>query len=200
MKTVRLQPASSGWPGHGLRLGYLLGAPLLVHLVLGPAFRDSVPVLRVFALWIPLIALATVMIFQLLLPNQLDNQFNFVNFSAGLLGILAALLLAPRFRAVGIAWSAVVAQVYTLVAFSVVLWRAGLNPFAHAAPPSARARRFRDLRRGRWEKPTKCMLDYCSLTRDRNVSLRNSHDESETVLSEYDHLQQLTLPPSDLSI
>jgi PST family polysaccharide transporter len=121
-----------------------MGAPLLVHLILGPAFRDSVPVLRVFALWIPLIALCTVMIFQLLLPNQLDNQFNFVNFTAGLLGIVAALLLAPRFRAVGIAWSAVTAQLYTLIAFSVVLGRAGLNPFAHAAKPSARARRVRD--------------------------------------------------------
>jgi PST family polysaccharide transporter len=120
-----------------------MGAPLLVHLILGPAFRDSVPVLRVFALWIPLIALCTVMIFQLLLPNQLDNQFNFVNFTAGLLGIVAALLLAPRFRAVGIAWSAVAAQLYTLIAFTVVLGRAGLNPFAHKT--HARAHRLRGL-------------------------------------------------------
>jgi PST family polysaccharide transporter len=147
MKTVRLSLLFLGGLGLIFGLAIFLGAPLLVHLVLGPAFRDSVPVLRVFALWIPLTALCTVMIFQLLLPNQLDNQFNFVNFSAGLLGILAALLLAPRFRAAGIAWSAVVAQLYTLVAFSVVLGRAGLNPFAHAAPPSARTRRFRDRAR-----------------------------------------------------
>jgi PST family polysaccharide transporter len=147
MKTVRLSLLFLGGLGLVLGLAMFMGAPLLVHLVLGPAFRDSVPVLRVFALWIPLIALSTVMIFQLLLPNQLDNQFNFVNFTAGLLGIAAALLLAPRFRAVGIAWSAVAAQLYTLIAFSVVLGRAGLNPFAHAANPSARARRTRDRAR-----------------------------------------------------
>ena len=144
MKTVRLSLFLLGGLGLVFGLAIFMGAPLLVHLILGPAFRDSVPVLRVFALWIPLIALCTVMIFQLLLPNQLDNQFNFVNFTAGLLGIVAALLLAPRFRAVGIAWSAVVAQLYTLIAFSVVLGRAGLNPFAHAANPSAGARRVRD--------------------------------------------------------
>ena len=79
-----VQPASSGRVGHDLRPGYLPGSSLLVRVVLGPAFRDSVPVLRVFSMWIPMIALTTVMIFQLLLPNQLDTQFNFVNYSAAL--------------------------------------------------------------------------------------------------------------------
>ena len=111
---------------------------MLVQLALGPAFQEAVPVLRVFSLWIPLIALTTVIIFQLLLPNHLDNQFNFVNVTAGLLGIGAALLLAPRFGAIGIAWAAVSAQMYTLAAFSLILWRAGLNPFAPAAPAVVR--------------------------------------------------------------
>jgi len=85
-----------------------------------------------------LIAVCTVIIFQLLLPNQLDHQFNFVNLTAGLAGIGIALLLAPRMGAVGIAWSAVLAQVYTLIAFSIILARAGLNPFSPAAPPADR--------------------------------------------------------------
>jgi PST family polysaccharide transporter len=95
-------------------------------------------VLRVFSLWIPLVALTTVITFQLLLPNHLDNQFNFVNVTAGLLGIGASLLLAPRFGAIGIAWAAVSAQTYSLAAFSFILWRAGLNPFAPAAPAALR--------------------------------------------------------------
>jgi hypothetical protein len=74
----------------------------------------------------------------LLLPNHLDNQFNFVNVTAAVLGIGAALLLAPRFGAIGIAWAAVSAQAYTLAAFSVILWRAGLNPFAPVAPAAVR--------------------------------------------------------------
>ncbi len=87
MKTVKYSLLLLGGLGMIFGLAIYLGAPLLVRFVLGPAFRDSVPVLRVFSMWIPMIALTTVMIFQLLLPNQLDTQFNFVNYSAGGLGI-----------------------------------------------------------------------------------------------------------------
>ncbi len=138
LRTVRLSLLFLGGLGAFFGLAIFFGAPLLVHLVLGPAFQEAVPVLRVFSLWIPLIALTTVIIFQLLLPNHLDNQFNFVNVTAGLLGIGASLLLAPRFGAIGIAWAAVGAQTYTLAAFSFILWRAGLNPFAPAAPAAVR--------------------------------------------------------------
>ena len=137
MKMVRLSIFLLG--GLGLLFGLILflGAPLLVHVVLGDAFHGTIPALRVFALWIPLIALSTVIIFQLLLPNQMDDQFNVVVLTAGLLGFGCALLLAPGFQAVGIAWSVVVAQLYTLIAFSVVLARAGLNPFASSVKTAA---------------------------------------------------------------
>jgi PST family polysaccharide transporter len=138
LKTVRLSLLFLGGLGAFFGVVIFLGGPLLVHLVLGPAFQEAVPVLRVFSLWIPLIALTTVIIFQLLLPNHLDNQFNFVNVTAGLLGMGAALVLAPRLGAIGIAWAAVSAQAYTLAAFSVILWRAGLNPFAPIAPAAVR--------------------------------------------------------------
>jgi PST family polysaccharide transporter len=130
MKMVRSSLFFLG--GLGLLFGLILflGAPLLVHVVLGNAFHGSIAALRVFSLWIPLVALCTVMTFQLLLPNQMDNQFNLVIVTAGLLSFGCALLFAPAFQAVGIAWSAVVAQFYTLIAFSVVLARSGLNPFA----------------------------------------------------------------------
>jgi polysaccharide transporter, PST family len=139
IKTVRLSLLLLGALGLGFGLALFFGAPLLVHLVLGPAFKNSVPVLRVFSLWIPLIALSTVMIFQLLLPNHLDNKFNLVNLTAALLGIVSTLLLAPRYKALGVAWSAVVVQLYTLLAFSLVAWRAGLNPFARATDLSGRS-------------------------------------------------------------
>lgn len=145
MKTVKYSLLLLGGLGMIFGAAIYLGAPLLVRFVLGPAFRESVPVLRVFSLYIPLIALTTVIIFQLLLPNQLDKQFNFVNYSAGALGILVAFLLVPKMAAVGIAWSAVTSQVYTLVAFIIVLWRAGLNPFSRTATTRAGAPRITDL-------------------------------------------------------
>jgi PST family polysaccharide transporter len=141
MRTVRLSLLSLGCVGLVFGVVMFFGAPGIVHLVLGNAFKDSVPALRVFAAWIPLTALCTVLTFQVMLPNQLDKQFNFVNLTAGLVGIVAALLLAPGFRAVGIAWSAVAVQMYSLIAFSVVLSRAGLNPFVLSIPRRARSSR-----------------------------------------------------------
>jgi polysaccharide transporter, PST family len=132
MGTVRLSLLFLG--GLGLTLGVMLflGAPLLVHFALGPAFQNSIPALRVFSLWIPLVAISTVLTFQLLLPNQLDGPFNFVIMTAGVVSVGGALLLAPKFAAVGIAWAAVASQGYTVLAFILILWRAGLNPFARA--------------------------------------------------------------------
>jgi O-antigen/teichoic acid export membrane protein len=137
MKTVRLSLLLLGGLGLALGLAIFMAAPLLVHLVLGAAYQGSVPVLRVFSIWIPAVALSTVIIFQLLLPNHLDNRFNFVNSTAVLISIVVSLLLAPRFKAVGIAWSAVAAELYAVIAFSVVAGRAGLNPFARASHVSA---------------------------------------------------------------
>ncbi len=145
MKTVKYSLLLLGGLGMVFGLAIYFGAPLLVHFVLGPAFGDSIPVLRVFSLWIPMIALTTVMIFQLLLPNQLDTQFNFVNYSAAFLGFGVAFVLVPRMAAVGIAWAAVSSQSYTLVAFIFVLWRAKLNPFALTTMAPARAPSMSDL-------------------------------------------------------
>ncbi len=139
MKTVRLSLLSLGSVGLIFGLAMFFGAPQIVQLVLGHDFKDSVPALQVFAAWIPLTALCTVLTFQVILPHQLDKQFNLVNLTAGLVGIVTALLLAPGFRAVGIAWSAVAVQMYTLVAFAVVLSRAGLNPFVVSTPRHARS-------------------------------------------------------------
>ena len=133
MRMVRFSLLFLGGLGLALGVGLFFGAPLLVHFVLGAAFQNSIAVLKVFAFWIPLVALTTVVTFQLLLPNQLDGPFNFVVITAGLLGAGIALLLAPRLQAAGIAWSAVVAQGYTLIAFVVVLFRAGINPFSGVA-------------------------------------------------------------------
>jgi polysaccharide transporter, PST family len=138
MKTVR--SSILFLTGLGLLFGGLLfvATPLLVRLVLGPAFHDSIATLRVFAFWIPLVALGTVLTFQLVLPNRLDRQFNFVVISQGLVNIGVAFVLGTRFAAVGIAWSAVIAQLYSVIAFMFILSRANLNPFARGRQPRHR--------------------------------------------------------------
>jgi hypothetical protein len=68
--------------------------------VLGSAFQDSVTVLRVFALWIPLTALSPSSPSIYFCP---DNQINIVNLTSAMVGIAAAVRSAPRFSAAGTA-------------------------------------------------------------------------------------------------
>jgi polysaccharide transporter, PST family len=145
-KTVRLSLLSLG--GVGIVFGLILffGSPLLVRLVLGPAFANSVPALRIFALWIPLIAISTVIIFQVLLPNHLDRQFNFVTITSALTAIGVSALMAPHYGAVGLAWASVICQLYTVIAFFIILSREGLNPFRAASRAALRARASRRMR------------------------------------------------------
>jgi polysaccharide transporter, PST family len=133
MKTVRVGLLMLGSLGVVFGTVIYFGAPYLVHFVLGDAFHSAVHVLRVFSLDIPLAAVSTAIIFQLLLPNQLDNQFNVVNSTSGIVGVVAAVLLAPRLQGEGIAWSVVATQAYMLIAFVFILYRARLNPFARKA-------------------------------------------------------------------
>jgi polysaccharide transporter, PST family len=136
-KTVKLSILFLGSLGLLLGLGIFVSAPLLVRVALGPQFHDAIPILRVFAFWIPLVAISTVVTFQILLPNQLDKQFNIVNLTTVAVGILAAFLLAPHWGALGIAWAGVLDQLYTVFAFAFVVWRAGLNPFAESRQKSS---------------------------------------------------------------
>jgi polysaccharide transporter, PST family len=144
-KTVRLSLLFLG--GIGLAFGAVVffGSPLFVRFVLGPAFAQSVPVLRIFAFWIPMIALSTVIIFQVLLPNHLDNSFNFVNITSSLLGIGVAAVLVRSIGAVGLAWAAVIGQSYTLAAYFVIMTRAGLNPFVMPSRAILRSNRTRKV-------------------------------------------------------
>jgi polysaccharide transporter, PST family len=144
-KTVRLSMIFLGSIGITFGLMMYFGAPLFVRLILGPAFHNSVPVLRVFALWIPLVALTTVIVFQVLLPNHLDRSFNFVNVTSGLAGVGIAALLARPMGATGLAWAAVITQVYTLLAYFVILSRAGLNPFVAPSRAALRTLRARNV-------------------------------------------------------
>lgn len=98
--------------GLGLLMGLVaaVAAPLLIRLLLGPGYEAAVPVLRVLALLAPIIALGTVLGIQWALPMGLDRPFYAFVVAAGIINVLLALVLAPRWGAVGMAVSVVVAD------------------------------------------------------------------------------------------
>jgi len=100
--------------GGGLVLGLLVYvfAPLLIELLLGPGFEPVVPVLRILSLVLPLSALTSSVALQWLLPLGRDAVVNRIFMCAGLLSISLALVLAPKFAHLGMAWAVVCTEAF----------------------------------------------------------------------------------------
>ncbi len=113
-------------------LGFVLwiGAPLIIRIILGPHFTESVSVLRVLSLRAPLIAWTNTLGFQWLLVLGFERQFQKITVAALLVNTLLAMLLAPRFSYNGMAWAVLLSQSLAAVGILFVLQQRRLNPFA----------------------------------------------------------------------
>ena len=101
--------------GHGgVILGILtyLCAPFMVRVLLGPKFDSAVPVLRILALLPPLMAITHSVGFQWLLPLGKNKVINRVMLSAAVLNFTLAVLLAPRYAHIGMAWAVVTSEAF----------------------------------------------------------------------------------------
>ena len=87
-------------------------APILIHLLMGPGFEPAITVLRIFALLPPLLSITHSMGLQWLWPHGRDAEVNRIILSAGALNLVLAVLLAPRFAHVGMAWAVVCAEAF----------------------------------------------------------------------------------------
>jgi len=113
-----------GAGGALLGIAAYLGAPALVGVLLGPLFEPAIPVLRILAWLLPLIAASNVLGIQWMLPLGLDRAFNRIIIAAGALNVGLACWLAPRFAERGMAWAVVVAEAFvTLTMYGYLRWR-----------------------------------------------------------------------------
>jgi PST family polysaccharide transporter len=104
----------------GLALGasVFVFAPLLVQILMGPGFAPAVTVLRILAALPPLLSVTYSVGLQWLLPLGRDGDVNRIILTAGALNLALAVLLAPHFAHLGMAWAVVSAE--TFVCFSMV--------------------------------------------------------------------------------
>lgn len=114
----------------GVLMGLLifLLAPLLVRVFLGEAFSPAVPALRVLALLLPLEALCVALHGFWMLPLRMDRPFNAIILGTGLVNLVLALVLAPAYLHLGVAWAAVGAYLFMTVSSVYVLVRRRSTP------------------------------------------------------------------------
>ena len=101
----------------------ILAAPLVIRLLLGPSYRPAIGVLRVASLVIPAAAVSNILGLQWMLPFGMDRAFNRIVVCAGILNVILAVVLSPRFGPVGTAWSVVAAQAFVSTAMYLTLLR-----------------------------------------------------------------------------
>jgi PST family polysaccharide transporter len=110
------------------------GAPLIVALLLGPGYEAVVPVMRILAPMVPLVAISNVLGIQWMVPLGLDGLFNRVIIAGGLLNLALAALLAPRLGAGGMAIAVVSAEALVTAAMVLTIQRAGHAIWGAQAP------------------------------------------------------------------
>lgn len=114
--------------GYGLLAlgGALVLSPLLLPLILGKAFTPSAAVLQCLAWMFPFAAFNQFVGFYILVPRKKDRVLAVAGVMSGLANLAAALILAPRHGAMGMALARVVGETtlsFILLCFTV---RAGL--------------------------------------------------------------------------
>jgi PST family polysaccharide transporter len=141
-RAARLARISIGlMGGAGATLGVLvfLLAPVIVHMVLGAHFEPAVRVLRVLALLVPLVAIGNVLGIQWMLPLGMDRAFNKIILLAGFINIVLALVLAPNYREMGMAWAVVIAETFVSSSMYLLLRSRKLDPLSYPVVREAEA-------------------------------------------------------------
>jgi PST family polysaccharide transporter len=115
--------------GVGLLLGIVLAflAIPLTRLLLGPGYGGSVNVVRVFCVLLPISALNNGIIMQWMLPSRMDNAATAAILGAIAVNVAVAVLLAPRFAHLGMAFAVLAGESFMLAAIIACIMRNGLS-------------------------------------------------------------------------
>jgi len=112
-----------GLLGVAMGLCGLLGAPFLVHVLLGSEYGAAIPVLRLMGALPMLVAVNAVLGLYWALPFGHERWLLASIIAAGVTNVVLALLLVPRWGASGMAVSAIAAEVVALALMGTVYLR-----------------------------------------------------------------------------
>ncbi|NML30365.1 lipopolysaccharide biosynthesis protein [Paraburkholderia antibiotica] len=98
--------------GYGVLVlcGALTLSPFVLPLILGPAFEPSARVLQIFAWMFPFAAFNEFVAFYVFVPRKKDRLLAMAGVASGVLNLVSALILAPRFGAMGMASARVIGE------------------------------------------------------------------------------------------
>jgi PST family polysaccharide transporter len=128
-----------------ITIGALMGAalyvfaPLCVRILLGRGYGDAVAPLRIMSILPPLVAFRNIVAIHWMLPLDMESELNKVMLTCGALNVGLAILIAPHFGGIGMAWVVVASTFFaSLGAWLVLRWKR-LDPFGADAEKTVAA-------------------------------------------------------------
>jgi O-antigen/teichoic acid export membrane protein len=111
--------------GYGLLIfcGALALSPFVLPLILGASFEHSAHILQIFAWMFPFAAFNEFVAGYIFLPRKKDRLLATVGIGSGLFNVVVALILAPRYGAVGLALARVIGEAIMSVMLMVLVIR-----------------------------------------------------------------------------
>jgi PST family polysaccharide transporter len=106
----------------------ILLAPLVVRILLGPDFEDSIGILRILALLIPIFAVSATLSQHWLLSHGRDSETLRIAIGGGVLTLLLTLAIGSTVGIVGVAWALVGVQAGVVAVLVHVIRRAEIAP------------------------------------------------------------------------
>jgi PST family polysaccharide transporter len=113
-RMIRRSLVGVGLLGAVMGLTAFVGAPLLVKILLGSGYEAAIPVLRLMGLLPALVAVNTVLGIYWALPFGHERAFLVAIIAAGVTNVLLAIVFVPRWGALGMAASAIAAEIVVL--------------------------------------------------------------------------------------
>jgi polysaccharide transporter, PST family len=117
-----------------LSLALLAVAPVLIRLVFGSQYEDTIDVLRWLALLPFLVGLSNVLGIHTMIAMGMNRMMSRILVSAGAINLALLLVLATRFGAVGAAMSVVITEFFVTATMAAVLHRNNVPIFRVPAP------------------------------------------------------------------
>jgi PST family polysaccharide transporter len=114
-----------GGMGTAIGVGAFISAPWLVELFLGSGYEAAVPVLRAMSVVAPIVAASTVLGLQWALPAGLERPYFRLVVGGALLNVALAVLLIPRFGAMGMAAAVIASESTVLAGLAALAWQHG---------------------------------------------------------------------------
>lgn len=99
---------------------------LLVKIILGGQYGESILVVKYLSFLVFIIALSNIFGIQTMLNFQMKKQFSQVLITAGIINILMAVLLVPHYQHIGTCISVLITEMFVTIAMFITLQRHGI--------------------------------------------------------------------------